>query len=133
MNKLIAVYGTLRKGQSNHHVLGDSLFIKTTRLKGFLMYGVDSFPAVIRGTEKDEITVEIYRVNDPEILKELDLLEGFDRTNPQSQNSLYTIQEITIKEVEEPIEIYTFDHHPEIVHQIGPLLKSGDWPKRNNH
>lgn len=130
MNKLIAVYGTLRKGQSNHHVLGDSLFIKTIRLKGFLMYGANSFPAIIRGTEKDKITVEIYRINNSQILKELDLLEGFDRSNPKNQNSLYTIQEIRIEEVEESIEIYTFDHHPEMVHQIGPLLKSGDWLKR---
>lgn len=133
MNQLIAVYGTLRKGESNHHVLKDSPFIKTTRLKGFVMYGANSFPAVIRGTKKDEITVEIYRVTDPAILKELDLLEGFDRANPMDQNSLYTIQEIYLEGESEPIEMYTFDHHPAMVHQIGPQIKSGDWLKRNKN
>ncbi len=133
MSKLIAVYGTLRKGASNHHVLKDSLFIKTTRLKGFVMYGANSFPAVIRGTNEDQITIEIYQVNRKEILKELDLLEGFDRENPNSQNSLYTIQKITLEDENDLIEIYTFDHHPEMVHQIGPRIISGDWCKRTNH
>lgn len=94
------------------------------------MYGANSFPAVIRGTNKDEITVEIYQVTDPAILKELDLLEGFDRANPTDKNSLYTIQEIYLEGEPEPIEMYTFDHHPKMVHQIGPQIKSGDWLKK---
>lgn len=96
------------------------------------MYGGYSFPAVIRGTNKDLITIEIYRVHNQEILKELDLLEGFDRGNPNSQNNFYTMQKIQLEDEIEPIEIYTFDHHPEMVYQIGPHLKSGDWLKKNH-
>ena len=130
MNKQIAVYGTLRKGETNHHVLSKSLFLKTIRLKGFKMYGTNKFPTVIKGSATDEITVEIYQVVNPKILKALDFLEGFDRTNPSSLDNFYTIQELKLNEENEPIEIYTFDHNPEIVHQIGPLIQSGDWCSR---
>ncbi len=127
INKLIGVYGTLRKGATNHSVLGDSEYLKTVRVKGFAMYGADTYPAVIRGTEDDSIVIEIYRITNPKILQALDFLEGFDRNNPTSAKNLYTIQKIKPDSETEFIEIYTFDHHPENVHQIGPQLKSGDW------
>ena len=130
MNKLIAVYGTLRKGEANHHVLGNSEFIKTIRLKGFKMYGANSFPAVIQGAENDSIIVEIYKITRQNILDELDLLEGFDRKNPMGRENLYTVQKIKIDSEKMPIEIYTFDHHPWSVQQIGPEIKSGDWLNR---
>lgn len=38
---------------------------------------------------------------------------------------------IRIDSIDEPIEIYTFDHAPERINQRGPQLKSGDWTKRN--
>lgn len=94
------------------------------------MYGTNKFPTVIKGSETDEITVEIYQVVNPKILKALDFLEGFDRTNPSSLDNFYTIQELKLNEENEPIEIYTFDHNPEMVHQIGPLIHSGDWCSR---
>ena len=94
------------------------------------MYGTNKFPTVIKGSATDEITVEIYQVVNPKILKALDFLEGFDRTNPSSLDNFYTIQELKLNEENEPIEIYTFDHNPEMVHQIGPLIQSGDWCSR---
>ena len=92
IDKLIAVYGTLRKGEPNHQVLADSQYLKTIRLKGFKMYGAHSFPAVIKGTEDDSIVIEIYRITSQNILRALDLLEGFDRKNPSSGKNFYTIQ-----------------------------------------
>jgi len=130
MNKLIAVYGTLRKGGSNHRVLGGSVFIKTQRISGFIMYGANSFPAVIKGSNNDLITVEIYRVINSKILTELDFLEGFDRKNPKSLDNFYTIQEFQISDFDENIEIYTFDHRPKMVYNLGPQIMDGDWCQR---
>jgi len=132
MNKLIGVYGTLRKGASNHKVLGNSIFIETIRITGFKMFGKKSFPAVIKGLETDEITIEIFRVNSLEVSNEIDLLEGFDRNNPMSKDNFYIIHKLKLDNYTEPIEIYTFDHHPERVHDLGPQLIGGDWCKRNN-
>jgi len=130
MNKILAVYGTLRKGESNHKVLGDSEFVKEVRIIGFKMYGKATFPAVIKGEEEDSIVIEIYRITNPEILETIDMLEGFDRKNPSSPDNLYTIQSISIDSINESIEIYTFDHLPEMVHSLGAQLKHGDWKKR---
>jgi len=130
MQKLIAVYGTLRKGESNHRVLGDSTFITTKRIAGFKMYGAHRFPAVIKGTSTDFITIEIYRINNPKILKEIDILEGFDRQNPNSPDNFYSLQILRLEDVDEPVEIYTFDHRPEMVHDLGPQIEGGDWCRR---
>lgn len=131
MNKLVAVYGSLRRQEYNHSVLGDSEYLSTLQLTGFKMFGKRSFPAVVKGNLEDVITVEIYRVTDNEIANELDLLEGFDRSNPSSQNNMYTIKTFTIPSIEGEIEIYTFDHDPTKVHNRGPRLKHGDWCNRD--
>jgi len=130
MQKLIAVYGTLRKGESNHAVLGDSTFIKTERIPGFKMYGANAFPAVIQGSSTDFITIEIYRIKSLKNLIEIDLLEGFDRKNPNSVDNFYTLQVLHLDDFDERVEIYTFDHRPQMVHDLGPRIEGGDWCRR---
>jgi len=131
MNKLIGVYGTLRKGESNHRVLGNSEYVKTIRVNGFAMYGLSGFPAVIKGADEDSIVIEVYRIIDQKISNEIDLLEGFDRERPNSFDNFYTIQILNVNSIDESIEIYTFDHKPDMVQERGPKLRSGDWSKRN--
>lgn len=131
MNKLVAVYGTLREGEGNHFILSESAYITTTQLSGFKMYGKTNFPAVIKGGENDVIVIEIYKITNPGVAKELDILESFNRSEPNSINNLYTVQKITIPPMKEMVEIYTFDHNPNQVHKIGSLLKHGDWKKRS--
>ncbi len=131
MNKLIGVYGTLRRGESNHSVLGDSEFIKTIRLKGYKMYGISGFPAVVEGELNESIVIEIYRIINDQISEAIDWLEGFDRSAPNSKDNLYTIRSCKVDTEKAPIEIYTFDHAPERVIEKGPQLQSGDWCKRN--
>ena len=131
MVKLIGAYGTLRKGASNHRVLGDSEYITTVELFGYKMYGKRDYPAIIRGAEHESVVLEVYRVKSQKIADDIDFLEGFDRSNPDSLDNLYTLKTIRIDSIGEPIEIYTFDHVPERINQRGPQLKSGDWTKRN--
>ncbi len=132
MDKLVAVYGTLRRGEGNHKILETCQYITTTILSGYKMYGQTNFPAIIKGKKEDTIVVEIYRITNPDIANQLDILEGFDRRNPNSLDNLYTIQMITIPSIKESIEIYTFDHNPNQVVQRGPHLEHGDWKKRND-
>ena len=108
MNKLVAVYGTLRQGEGNHQILKDSEYISTSLLSGFKMYGNSNFPAVIKGEKEDVIVIEIYKITNSEVAKELDILEGFDRSNPDSLNNLYTVRMITVPSIRGMIEIYTF-------------------------
>ena len=94
------------------------------------MFGKKSFPTVISGEKEEKITIEIYRITDKKVLDSIDFLEGFIRTDPQSQANFYTIKELFVEGIEAPVEIYTFDHQPENVHTIGPRIYSGDWCER---
>ncbi len=112
--KKVAVYGTLRKGQYNHQVLGTSAKYKgTATISGFKMYGLGAFPGVVRGD--GHITVELYEDAD---IKQLDVLE--------SEGFLYSRQTENI--LGEDYFIYTFI--PPVVKY--PEIVSGDWLKRGN-
>jgi len=70
----VAVYGTLKKGYSNHRYLLDAEYQGTCKVQGFTMYEHTSgmYPYVV--PSKDPIEVEVYvgaNMND------LDWLEGY--------------------------------------------------------
>jgi gamma-glutamylaminecyclotransferase len=75
MNKNIAVYGTLKKGFGNHGLVRDSEFIGSGETeKEYTMYR-HGIPFV-KSTEKtSKIKVEIYSVNEKDLIR-VDLLEG---------------------------------------------------------
>jgi gamma-glutamylcyclotransferase (GGCT)/AIG2-like uncharacterized protein YtfP len=75
------VYGTLKKGFCNHHVLGNAKFIGAyTTQPRYTMYDMGAYPA-IRLDGKTSIVGEVYEINDLELV---DSLEGYpvlyDRT-----------------------------------------------------
>lgn len=74
MNKVF-VYGTLKLGEGNHSVLGDSKFLgnAVTQYPDFEMFSNGYYPMVIPGDK--HVTGELYEVDD-EVLKDLDMLEG---------------------------------------------------------
>lgn len=71
---LIAVYGTLKKGGSNHKLLGDSAFIGSGCTPySYYMLDLGYFPAITPGNHS--IYCEVYDVS-PTVLSLLDKLEG---------------------------------------------------------
>ncbi len=105
----VAVYGTLRRGQYNHRVLGSSaIYLGTADISGFKMHNLGAFPGVVRG--EGRIVVELYEGAD---IKALDVLE--------SEGSLYRRQTENI--MGEDYYIYTLI--PPAVRY--PEIKSGDW------
>ena len=54
------VYGTLKRGQVNHHLLNGD-FVSKAKIFGFDLYDIGSFPGIYPGSE--EVEGEIYRVN----------------------------------------------------------------------
>ena len=72
---LVAVYGTLKQGRSNHGLMRDSVLLGKTRLNGFIMYSAGGFPVIYRNVG-ETISIEVYEVS-PEVVKHnLDPLEG---------------------------------------------------------
>lgn len=74
----VAVYGTLRKGQSNHSVLEDSPKVGELRQKlNYSMWDYNGWYPILTSSSKPSwLTLEVYSVND-RIFEALDFLEGY--------------------------------------------------------
>ena len=75
---LLATYGTLKKGHSNHRIIKHCKFIGSCLSeRDYIMFSVnDWYPAVVLGGD-DAINMEIFEVEDQETADNLDMLEGY--------------------------------------------------------
>ena len=71
---LIFVYGTLRRGGSNHFRMDGMDLISSATVRGRL-YRVEWFPALVLDPDAPEVSGEIYQINDTS-LSALDEYEG---------------------------------------------------------
>lgn len=76
-NQLVAVYGTLKRGLSNHGLLADAEFIGSGETLEKYRLCISSLPFLLDGVSEDgyNVDVEVYRVTPREMIQ-LDLLEG---------------------------------------------------------
>lgn len=119
-NKLVAVYGSLRKGMHNHYILEKSEYIGSFNSElMFTMYNVnDRYPAVIN-EGSNSIVMEVFSAS-KEVQKKLDYLEGYSPNFKKSDN--YYNKEI----IETPYGkafIYFFNNDYSKLEKI----ESGDW------
>jgi len=75
--KLLFVYGTLKRGCANHHFLAEQKFIGEARTApGFRLYNLGGYPGMVaKANDRDGVTGEVWSV-DPAALTRLDGLEG---------------------------------------------------------
>jgi gamma-glutamylcyclotransferase (GGCT)/AIG2-like uncharacterized protein YtfP len=73
---LVAVYGTLKRGEANHHLLaeGRSAHVADGYVRGAL-YDLGPYPALVDGVGR--VAVEVYRLRDDSLLELLDQLEDY--------------------------------------------------------
>jgi gamma-glutamylcyclotransferase (GGCT)/AIG2-like uncharacterized protein YtfP len=76
---LVFVYGTLKRGGSNHHYLAGQTLIGTARtVAGFTLYSLGDYPGLVaEATAAEGVSGEIWAV-DAACLASLDILEGID-------------------------------------------------------
>jgi gamma-glutamylaminecyclotransferase len=74
---LVFVYGTLKRGGSNHHYLAGQSFVGNARTApGFTLYNLGGYPGMVRlGDDTGGVSGEVWSV-DGECLAGLDALEG---------------------------------------------------------
>jgi len=72
--QLVFVYGTLRRGGSNHFRMAGAEFISSGTITG-RMYRIDWYPGLVLDEAGGEIHGEVYSV-EPEQLEALDVFEG---------------------------------------------------------
>lgn len=76
MNHTVFVYGTLKSGRSNHHLLETGKFLGDGYTARELVMYHSGFPMVCEGNDlSGKITGEVYTVDDATLLR-LDRLEG---------------------------------------------------------
>lgn len=117
--KLLAVYGTLKRGYGNNRLISDWKFVGTTRIKGFDMYQM-GFPMIFHGD--GEITIEVFEIPDrPGALRNVDYLEGY---NPnRNDNNFYLREEIDTEYGK--AFIYVGADRARSSHL--PLIEDGNW------
>lgn len=77
----VAVYGTLKRGHRNHHLLQEARFLGSATLNGIALHDLGPYPGAIRDTASQAV-VEIFEIN-AATLKQLDALEGYLVAAPQ--------------------------------------------------
>lgn len=116
----VAVYGSLRKGLSNHLVLTESNAKYLGRFETkpiFSMYSLGGFPG-LKPKGSTSINMEVYEV-DKKGLKSVDGLEGYDANS--DNNNFYN--RVTL---DTPYgEAYTYLYVPSV--QDRDFVDSGDW------
>ncbi|HRI80437.1 MAG TPA: gamma-glutamylcyclotransferase [Cyclobacteriaceae bacterium] len=114
-NSTYAFYGSLRMGMSNYDEFKEGLeFQFLTVIYGFQLYRMENYPyAVKTGNHADGITVEVFKVTNPEIEKSIHALE---------LEVGYHYEEVEIRGNQVGIYLYK-SAGPE------PLVRHGDWAK----
>ncbi|MDX1590084.1 MAG: gamma-glutamylcyclotransferase family protein [Oleiphilaceae bacterium] len=117
----VAVYGTLKRGHSNHHLLAGARLLGLDRLRGFRLYHLGPYPALVEGPVSGRsagVLVEVYAVK-PRQLTQLDRLEDYRPRAPEK--GLYRRQR------------YPTRHGHAWVYRFNwpvkgrPLIRSGRW------
>lgn len=112
----IGVYGTLKKGHRANDLLENSDFIGTFKEAiPFQMYNLGAYPALIKDSVNNIITLEVYKVEDPVTLQRLDRYEGYP--------SLYQKSHINVENMD--VIIYTMEDKEYVNDSL--IVKSGNW------
>ncbi|MFA7405829.1 MAG: gamma-glutamylcyclotransferase family protein [Pelobacteraceae bacterium] len=115
---LVFVYGTLRKGHSNNHLLKDAYCYGTGSTEaGYTMYLISGFPYVTSSESRYPIVGELYAVDD-DTLNSLDRMEGHPRYYERKQTTV-------IVEGERHVA-WMYFRDPQ-----GVLMKNGDYNEVN--
>jgi len=86
--QLVFVYGSLKRGQANHHHLAGSRFLGAAQLPGLALYDLGPFPMAIICDESSAcLHGELYAVS-AEQLAELDRFEGAPRLYERQRHVL---------------------------------------------
>ncbi len=126
--RYVLVYGSLKEGFSNHRLLTSSKRLPSGKIKGWAMFSLGSFPAIVPTAKRSStIEVELYEVDNLTLVN-LDRLEGF-RKNPQDKkDSMYMRSKV--QAFGHSCWIYHMGHRKEkLVVSTYPIVSDGVWKK----
>lgn len=123
--RFVFVYGTLRKGEPNHHLLAGAKCVNECAwINGTLFDTGQGYPALSL-TPFGSVYGEVYEVDD-KLIRKLDQLEGYELGR---ERNLYEREMKKIMSNDGLFEtyIYTVDHNPSLCKK---RIDCGDWLNR---
>lgn len=116
---LLFVYGTLKRGASNHHRLAGQIFLGEARTEpGYRLFGLGDYPGLVsRPTDREGVQGEVWSV-DHACLKRLDEFEGLEE-------GLYLRAPIPLLPpfADRRIEAYVYPHNVEGRPDLGAVWR----------
>jgi len=132
MSDKVFVYGTLRRGFDNHHLIEKYVQSVTAATMRGILYDLGDYPAMLSG---DGVIVgEIVTFTDPQhAFRVMDLLEEFDSPGHPSNEYERVIGVATTEEGENvDCQVYIFrDERLEEMQRDYALIENGDWARRS--
>lgn len=128
---VIAVYGTLRRGERNHHLLGPAEYLGSGEAAGTLHLVPSGpqrpypYPALVPEPAR-RVVVELYRVADADLLARLDELEAYVPGDPAGSEYVRRLVPVSGGPVD-AAEVYVYVGAAE---ELGAVIGSGDWLDR---
>ncbi len=125
---VLAVYGTLRRGESNDALLtgaeylGEGWIVGRMREMPRTAAREYAYPSLILGGS-GEVVVELYDLIDPDLLAAVDRLEAFDPADAAGSEYVRTLVDV----VDGPVGsawVYAYNGRPEA---MGEPIADGDW------
>lgn len=98
----VAVYGTLKRGCSNHRLLGRARFLGTDHLRSIVLFDLGPYPGARRRPSRG-VLVEVYEV-DRTGLQRLDVLEGYNAKAPRT--GAYTRERLSTRHGDAWVYLY---------------------------
>jgi gamma-glutamylcyclotransferase (GGCT)/AIG2-like uncharacterized protein YtfP len=128
----VFVYGTLRHGQLNYHLLdGKTVSKLPASIADAALYALPEYPMLTDGTSVvrgELMTLDPHQYRS--ILSSLDSLEGYVPGNPIDQNTYNRLERTAQLENGSPVRAWVYLGNPVLMAeycQKFPLVVHGDW------